>query len=156
LASGAASEAALEGIPSIAFSGSSGSQVSYTTLSQTTTASTVTANIYTALVLKFTQTLLNNTTPLLPAGTSVNVNFAANAKCASVSSYKFVFTRLQASSSATDVTTCGTNHLIAESTEITKGCSATVSVVNASNKGDVSATTQAAVLSKISSILSCP
>ncbi|KAJ3514948.1 hypothetical protein NLJ89_g2063 [Agrocybe chaxingu] len=75
--SGAASEAALEGIPSVAFSGASGSQVSYTTLSNTSATSTRAANIYTDLVLKFTNALLNNPGPILPPGLSVNVNFAS-------------------------------------------------------------------------------
>ncbi|KAF8968736.1 survival protein sure-like phosphatase/nucleotidase [Flammula alnicola] len=153
---GAASEAALEGIPSIAFSGASGSQVSYTTLSQTTASSTESANIYTALVLKFTQALLSSGGAILPAGISLNVNFASISNCPSAASYKFVLTRLTANSGATDVTTCGTDHLPAESTEITKGCIATVSVFNASNKADVNAATQAVVLNKLTSILSCP
>ncbi|KAF9481629.1 survival protein sure-like phosphatase/nucleotidase [Pholiota conissans] len=152
---GAASEAALEGIPSIAFSGSSGSQVSYTTLSQTTSSSTKAANIYTTLVVKFTQTLLANPTPLLPSGISLNVNFASISNCASVSDFKFVLTRINADKSATDVTTCGTNHLTAESTAITKGCIATVSVFDASTKGDVDAATQGAMLRKLTPILTC-
>ncbi|PPQ94671.1 hypothetical protein CVT25_009432 [Psilocybe cyanescens] len=152
---GAASEAALEGIPSIAFSGSSGSQVSYTTLTDTTTTSTKAANIYTSLILKFTAQLLNNTGPILPAGISLNVNFASISSCTSASSYKFVLTRLTSSSSATDVTTCGTNKLTAESTAITKGCIATVSVFNASTKADVNAATQSVVLNKLQPILGC-
>nr|BAL02937.1 survival protein SurE-like phosphatase/nucleotidase [Pholiota nameko] len=152
---GAASEAALEGIPSIAFSGASGSQVSYTTLSQTTSSSTQAVNIYTSLVVKFTQALVQNPTPLLPTGTSLNVNFASISNCASAPAYKFVLTRINANSGATDVTTCGTNHLTAESTAISKGCIATVSVFNASTKGDVDAATQGVVLNKLTSLLTC-
>ncbi|KAF4612309.1 hypothetical protein D9613_003709 [Agrocybe pediades] len=152
---GAASEAAKEGIPSIAFSGASGSQVSYTTLSQTTASSTVPANIYTSLIIKFVNALLNNTGAILPAGISLNVNFASTSSCTSASSYKFVLTRLTSSNSATDVTTCGTNHLPAESTVIKTGCIATVSVFNATTKADVGAATQQVVLNKLSSILSC-
>ncbi|KAF8153991.1 survival protein sure-like phosphatase/nucleotidase [Crassisporium funariophilum] len=152
---GAASEAALEGIPSIAFSGSTGSQVSYTTLSTTTASSTVAANIYTTLVLKFVNTLLASPAPLLPSGISVNVNFAPTTNCASASSYKFVFTRLVASSTAVDVTTCGTNKLTAETTAINQGCIATVSVFNATTKLDVGAASQQLVLNKLTSILTC-
>ncbi|KAH9476815.1 Acid phosphatase [Psilocybe cubensis] len=151
---GAASEAALEGIPSIAFSGSSGSQVSYTTLSDTTTTSTMAANIYTSLILKLTNQLLNNTSPILPAGISLNVNFASISSCPSASSFKFVLTRLE-SSSATDVTTCGTNKLTPESTAIKEGCIATVSVFNASTKADVNSATQGVVLNKLQPILGC-
>ncbi|KAF8182871.1 survival protein sure-like phosphatase/nucleotidase [Pholiota molesta] len=152
---GAASEAALEGIPSIAFSGDSGSQVSYTTLSQTTSSSTEAANIYTSLVIKFTQALLNTPAPLLPTSISLNVNFASISNCASASDYKFVLTRIEADETATDVTTCGTSHLTAESTAITKGCIATVSVFNASTKADVDAVTQGVVLNKLTSLLTC-
>ncbi|CAA7262642.1 unnamed protein product [Cyclocybe aegerita] len=152
---GAASEAALEGIPSVAFSGASGSQVSYTTLSDTGAASTRAANIYTDLILKFTNALLNNSGPILPPGISVNVNFASISNCPSASSYKFVFTRLLANSAQTDVTTCGTDHLTAEGTVITRGCIATVSVFNATTKRDVGASSQAVVLNKVAPILSC-
>jgi 5'-nucleotidase len=145
----------LEGIPSIAFSGDSGSQVSYTTLSQTTSSSTEAANIYTSLVVKFTQALLNTPAPLLPTGISLNVNFASISNCASASDYKFVLTRIEADESTTDVTTCGTSHLTAESTAITKGCIATVSVFNASTKADVDAVTQGVVLNKLTSLLTC-
>ena len=152
--SGAASEAAIEGIPSIAFSGSSGSQVSYATLSEKSASSTVAATIYTSLVLEFVGALLNNTGPILPQGISINVNFASTSSCSSPSSFKFVLTRI-ASSSAADVTTCGSNHLPTESSAITKGCIATVSVFNATTKADVDATTQQVVLGKIAPILSC-
>lgn len=153
--SGAACEAALEGIPSIAFSGASGSQVSYTTLTTTSSTSTQAANIYSALVVKFTNALLGNSGAILPASITLNVNFASIMSCPSAESYKFVLTRIASSSSATDVTTCGTSKLTAESTAITKGCIATVSVMDASTKGDVNAATQAVVLAKISPILSC-
>ncbi|KAF9006980.1 survival protein sure-like phosphatase/nucleotidase [Cyathus striatus] len=153
---GAASEAALEGIPSIAFSGTSGSQVSYTTLTSTPNASsTASALIYTDLIIKFVNALTNNTTPWVPSGISINVNFASTSSCASANDFKYIFTRLVSSSSATDITTCGTNHLPAESTVVKAGCFATVSVFDASTKKDVNATTQAAVHSKLTSTLSC-
>ena len=73
-----------------------------------------------------------------------------------VSSFKFVFSRINSNSSATDVNTCGTTHLPTESSVVaTSGCFASVSVYNASTKGDVDAATQAVVLNKISTILSC-
>ncbi|KAF9054080.1 survival protein sure-like phosphatase/nucleotidase [Panaeolus papilionaceus] len=154
---GAASEAALEGIPSIAFSGASGSQVSYTTLtSQSTASSTVSANIYTSLVLKFTAALLNNSGPILPDGISLNVNFASTSgKCNTASAFKFVLTRINSDSKAVDVSTCGTTKLPTESSAINRGCIATVSVFDASTKGDVNASTQAVVLNKLKSILTC-
>ncbi|KAH9476816.1 Acid phosphatase [Psilocybe cubensis] len=153
---GAAAAAALEGIPSIAFSGSSGSTVSYTTLtSNPSSSSSKSAKIYTDLVLKFSAALLNNSGTLLPKGVSLNVNFASTSSCSSASNYKFVLTRVKSSSSATDVTTCGTNKLTDESTAIKKGCIATVSVFNATTKADVGSSTQSIVLGKLKPILEC-
>lgn len=143
------------GIPSVAFSGDSGSQVSYTTLSQTTSSSTLAANLYSSLVVSFSQVLLASAAPILPPGISLNVNFPSATKCTTSSAFKYVLTRIAANKSATDVTTCGTNHLPAESTVISEGCFATVSVFNASTKADVGAATQAIVLNKLSSILTC-
>lgn len=141
----------------MAFSGSSGDQVSYTTLSDTSASSTKAANIYTSLVVKFTNQLLGASllTPILPTGISVNVNFASISSCSSASSYKWVFTRIYADSSATDVETCGSTHLSAETTAINKGCIATVSVFNATTKSDVDAATQKYVYDKVSPILGC-
>ncbi|KDQ54581.1 hypothetical protein JAAARDRAFT_60562 [Jaapia argillacea MUCL 33604] len=154
---GAACEAVKEGYPAVAFSGASGSQVSYTTLSNTSASSTQAANLYSALTVKFTQALLASGTPYLPTGISVNVNYPSITNCASVSNYKFVLTRITANSSATDVTTCGTDHLPAESTVVAaSGCYVSVSVFNASTKADVGASTQATVLNKLgSSFFSC-
>ena len=153
--SGAACEAALEGIPSIAFSGTSGSEVSYTTLTNTTLASTISANIYSALAVKLTNALLANSGAILPAKTTLNVNFAATTSCTSAASYKFVLTRISPISLSSDVATCGTDRLPSESSAITQGCIATVSVMDASSKLDSSAANQAIVLSKLSSILGC-
>ncbi|KAF8904759.1 survival protein sure-like phosphatase/nucleotidase [Gymnopilus junonius] len=145
---GAASEAALEGIPSIAFSGASGSQVPLP-------LRLLRANIYTALVLKFTAVLLDNPTPFLPSGVSLNVNFASVSSCTSASDYKFVLTRIS-SSSTPNVNMCGSSTLPTESSAITQGCIATVSVFNGSTKSDSNSTVQAVVLNKLSSLLECP
>ncbi|KAJ7584767.1 sure-like protein [Mycena floridula] len=152
---GAASEAALEGIPSIAFSGASGSQVSYTTLSDKTSSSSVAANVYAALTTKFVQALLNSTvTPILPQGVSINVNYPSVSGCSNVSQYKFVLSRITASSSSKDVQTCGQTHLSSESSVVaTSGCFVSVSVFDASTKADSSATNQAFVLNKLNSTL---
>ncbi|TFK69166.1 sure-like protein, partial [Pluteus cervinus] len=153
---GAATEAALEGIPSFAFSGASGSQVSFTTLNDRSASSTTAANIYTDLVLKFVDTILDSPAPILRKGISVNVNFAATSnKCAAASNYSWVFTRINSDTKATDVNTCGTTHLPTESNAIKQGCIATVSVFNATTKGDVDAATQKSVLDKITPILTC-
>ncbi|KAL0952767.1 hypothetical protein HGRIS_006995 [Hohenbuehelia grisea] len=155
---GAASEAALEGIPSVAFSGASGSQVSYTTLqSDPNASSTTTARIYANLTAHFAQVLVASGAPILPRGISVNVNFPSTSSCQSESSFRWVFTRILANSRATDVTTCGTNHLPVESDVVRgSGCSVSVSVFNASTKADVDAATQGVVLRKLAALpLSC-
>ena len=155
--SGAACEAAREGIPSVAFSGSSTKQVSFTTLtSSPNDAATRAALTYAQLTTTFTKALLaSSARPILPTNVTVNVNFPSTSNCPSASNFKFVFTRLVSNSRATDVTTCGTNHLPVESTAINQGCIVTVSVMNAVSKSDVDATTQSQVLNRISSILSC-
>ncbi|KAJ7789559.1 sure-like protein [Mycena olivaceomarginata] len=154
---GGASEAALEGIPSAAFSAATGGQVSYTTLTTSPAAAdSRAALIYSALTVRFLDVLLASPAPILPTGISLNVNYPSTTNCASASSFKFVLTRINSNSGATDVQTCGTTHLPTESSVITKtGCFATVSVFNARTKSDVDAATQAAVLTKLSSILSC-
>ncbi|KAJ6614675.1 sure-like protein [Mycena sp. CBHHK59/15] len=154
---GAATEAALEGIPAVAFSASTASQDSYTTL---TTAPTSTnskaALIYSALSVKLVNALVASPAPFLPAGIALNVNYPSTSGCTSASAFKFVLTRINSDSSATDVQTCGTTHLPTESSVVAKsGCFASVSVFSASNKGDVNATMQGVVLNKLSSILTC-
>jgi len=155
---GAASEAAKEGVPAIALSGATGSQVSYTTLvSSPTSSSSKAALIYAALSVEFTQALLSSSvTPILPQGIAVNVNFPSISDCGSASDFSFVFSRINANSSAIDVNTCGSDHLPTESTVLsTSGCFASVSVFNGSTKADVDASTQQFVLNKLSSILHC-
>ncbi|PPQ70361.1 LOW QUALITY PROTEIN: hypothetical protein CVT26_013795, partial [Gymnopilus dilepis] len=144
---GAASEAVKEGIPSVAFSGVSGSQVSYTTLTTDPTAeSTVAATIYTELITKFISVLLSDPGPILPPGISLNVNFASITSCPSASSYKFVLTRILPTLLSTDVDTCGSRKLPTETNAISQGCIATVSVFNANTKLDADSTVQAAIV----------
>ncbi|KAJ7041160.1 sure-like protein [Mycena alexandri] len=154
---GAASEAALEGIPSAAFSAATASQVSYTTLtSSPTSADSKATVIYSSLSVQLLNVLLASSTPILPAGISLNVNYPSTSSCTSASAFKFVLTRINSDPGATDVETCGTTHLPTESSVIAKsGCFATVSVFNASTKGDVNAATQGIVLAKLTSILTC-
>lgn len=124
-------------------------------LFQTSASSTVTANIYSALVNKLVAQLLSNSGAILPKGITLNVNFASTSSCPTASSYKFVLTRISSNIFATDVRTCGTNKLTAESTANDRGCIATVNVMDASTKGDVDAATQALVLARLSTILGC-
>lgn len=168
--SGAACEAAKEGIPSVAFSASSLSQVSYTTLiSAPTSPGTRSALIYAALTTKLTSILLTIPVagPILPAGTTLNVNFgsttfsssgAPSGDCAAAGDFQWVFTRiLPAGSGTKDVQTCGSTVLPDERTVVDAGCFASVSVMNASTKADVDAATQGVVLQKLtpSGLLTC-
>ncbi|KAJ7737903.1 sure-like protein [Mycena maculata] len=154
---GAASEAALEGIPSAAFSAATAAQVSYTTLTTSPTSTdTEAALIYSALSIELLDVLLASSAPILPPGISLNVNYPSTSSCTSTSAFKFVLTRINSDPSATDVETCGTTNLPTESSVVgMSGCFSSVSVFNASTKDDVNAATQAVVLAKLESILSC-
>ncbi|KAG6824984.1 hypothetical protein H0H92_005241 [Tricholoma furcatifolium] len=157
LASGAATEAALEGIPSVAFSGDGGAQVSYTTLSNHTLQSTIDATIYGLTSLRFIHQLLDNPGPILPVNISLNVNYPSTANCTRPEDFKFVLTRILPSTNATDFHTCGATTLPDETSvlSLTEGCFSSVSVFSATNKSDVSAATQAVVHKKLAPILSC-
>ncbi|THV02674.1 sure-like protein [Dendrothele bispora CBS 962.96] len=157
---GAATEAAIEGIPSVAFSGDGGDLdlVSYTTLTTSPrSTSTIAANIYASLTTTFTNALLaSSSRPILPSGITLNVNYPSISGCSSASDFSFILTRVSPSSRATDVQTCGTSHLPGEQDVIDmRGCFATVSVIDARTKSDVDATTQAAVLNRLGGLLEC-
>ena len=151
---GAATEAAKEGIPAIAFSGSTGSQTAYTAKPQTYNT------VYTALSTNVTQTLLATAKPYLPANTWLNVNFpsVSSSTCSSVSKFKFILSRINSASGSTpsDVNHCGSTRLPTETAVVgTSGCYASISVGVASTKADASATSQAAALAKLQKIISC-
>ncbi|KAK0201040.1 sure-like protein [Desarmillaria ectypa] len=146
---GAACEAAPEGIPSIAFSAATGSQVSYTTLkSNPDSDGTLAARAYAALSVQFVQALTTAEGTILPTNVSINVNYPSTSDCPDVSNFSFVLSRINEDESATDVEWCGTTNLPAESNVVKQGCFASVSVFNASTKGDVNADTQAFVLDR--------
>ena len=165
--SGAACEAAKEGIPSTAFSAATDAQISFTTLtSSPNSPDTLSALLYAQLTANFTRTLLAPAArPILPSGVTLNVNYAAttfsssgapNGDCATASDFQWVFTRLLRNSSAVDVETCGSDHLPDETTVVhSSGCHVSVTVIDANAKKDVDATTQAAVLERISGLLTC-
>ena len=151
---GAATEASKEGIPAIAFSGSTGSQVAWTTATQT--YQTVYANLSTNV----TQTIIASGKPYLPANIWLNVNYptVSSITCSSPHDFKFVLSRINTASSSTapDVKTCGSTRLPTETSVVdTSGCYASISVGVASTKADANATEQAVVLGKLKSILSC-
>ncbi|KAI1782922.1 sure-like protein [Ganoderma leucocontextum] len=150
---GAACEAVRDGVPAAAFSGTSGSQVSYTTLeSDPTGSSTLAAQIYSELTADFVKALTSTPGPLLPDGVVVNVNYAAIDNCPSASSYKWVFSRLVWDAFKTDVEMCGSSHLPHESDVVDQGCYASISVISSSTKLDVSATLQGQVFDRLKSL----
>ncbi|CDO70425.1 hypothetical protein BN946_scf184999.g66 [Trametes cinnabarina] len=160
---GAACEAARSGIPAGAFSGMSGAQVSYTTLSTdpNSTASRA-ARIYADLTATFVDALTTSpaaraSDALLPPGVIVNVNYAAVDACAGgAASYGWVLSRLVWNLFETDVERCGARRLPTESSVVGAGCYASVSVVDAKSKLDVSASVQAEVLERLQGLpLSC-
>lgn len=156
--SGAACEAALEGVQSAAFSGDSGAQISYTTLKSTpNAASTKAARVYAELTTKFVDTFLTTPGPKLVAGTTINVNYpAVTTTCSSADKFKFVLTRVAANLFATDVQHCGSTRLPTETPVINNGgCYASVSVINASSKTDAAAAAQSVVLTRVGSLLVC-
>jgi len=108
--------------------------------------------------VKVVETLVAAGKPFLPPGISLNVNYpAATGACTVPSAFKFILTRILADSNVIDVTTCGTDHLPTESSVVgsTTTCQSSISVFNATGKVDVGADTQAIVLNKLQSILSC-
>ncbi|KAF7297219.1 SurE domain-containing protein [Mycena indigotica] len=155
---GAASAAALAGVPAVAFSAASGGQVSFNILNDPTAPEAQAAKLYSALTVKFLDTLLASSGPILPAGTAISVNYPALSNaCNSVDSFKFVLTRLYWNPLRTDVTTCGSSHLPDEMTVVNNNgrCQISVSAINPSTKLDASAEAQAAVLKRLSPILTC-
>ncbi|KZT05308.1 sure-like protein [Laetiporus sulphureus 93-53] len=154
---GAACEAAKEGIPATAFSGDTGAQVSYTTLESDPTASSSESSwIYSALTVHYTKTILAVDfpgIPLLPSNVIVSVNYPAIDDCPDPADYKWVFSRNLASDDAEDLWTCGSTTLPAESDVVAaSGCYSSVTVLNAINKTDVDALTQAEVYVRLAAL----
>ena len=107
----------------MAFSGASGSQVSYTTLeSDPTSTSTLAAEVYSNLTADFVKAITSTPGPFLPPGVIANVNYAAIDNCPTSSSYKWVFSRLVWDPLETDTVTCGSSHLPSESSVVDAGC----------------------------------
>ncbi|KAF9463382.1 sure-like protein [Collybia nuda] len=154
----AAAAGSLLGFPSIAFSGATAAQISYTTLeSDPTSKFSLAAATYNNLTLTFLQKYLSNLeNPILPPGVTINVNYPGTENCPTASSISWIFTRIAAPSEGTrDVESCGKTQLTDELTTIRLGCYATISVFNATTIQDVSADKQEFVLKKLQGLLSC-
>lgn len=155
---GAAVEAAKQGFPAIAFSGSSGSPTAWNTANVPNYAS-----VYAALAVKVTEALVGDgsATPFLPPDTFLNVNFPAvsDNNCRDVEDFSFVLSRINNRTpflSDDDVETCGQETLPTESSVVdTPGCFVSVSVGDAGDKTTAGASEQAVVLERLGGFLSC-
>jgi 5'-nucleotidase len=147
---GAAQAGAKAGIASVAFSGTTGSQRSYTTL-----AAGDYSFIYADASVRFANALVAAGAPYVPSGSFLNVNYptaGAGTRCTSGASVKFVLAKV----SSTKLAVCGASSLPTESTVLgtSSGCYASVSVLTTS-KAEASAATYQAVGTKLASFLSC-
>lgn len=120
--------------------------------------------MFAALGLRLVQALLeepfSSSSPILPKNTTLNVNYPrATGACEDPDAFRFVLTRINAAtgSTAPDVSTCGTDRLPTENSIVgnTDGCFVSVSVMNATTKGDVDASTQAFILNRLGNFLTC-
>lgn len=153
---GAATEAVKEGIPGIAFSGTTGTQTAWNAIPS------LYEEVYADLSTNVTQTLVASGKPYLPADIWLNVNFPAvnTTACSSPSDFKFVLSRIYSAVpiiTPSDVVTCNNGGRLPTETTVvdTSGCYASISVGEAQAKTDANATSQAFVLNKLSGILSC-
>jgi 5'-nucleotidase len=155
LFSGTVGAASAAGIPAIAFSGTTGSQRSYTELQAGDYSF-----IYADAALRLVNALIASGVPYLPAGTALNVNFpavGAGTGCTIGADFKFVMSRIYSLLGLpVDATTCGSSALPSESSVVrTSGCYASVSLFNTASKLDASKASQATVIAKLASFLSC-
>ena len=171
---GAATEAVKEGIPAIAFSGTTGSQTAWDADVETY------ETVYADLSTNVTQAIVASGKPFLPDGIWLNVNYPAVSagSCESPSDYGFVLSRINTAGSGNDVVTCnnGGQYVVSkllaallerktadvqdrlpDETSVVKsgGCYASISVGVATTKADATTASQQVVLDKLSSILSC-
>ncbi|KAL8925942.1 MAG: hypothetical protein Q9208_003255 [Pyrenodesmia sp. 3 TL-2023] len=154
---GAALDATSEfNIPSIAFSGTSGSPTAYTTAPIPHYA-----YIYTTLATKLTTTLLNSGKPYLPWGTFLNVNFPAVStdRCSSAGDFVFVLSRLNTMGFGVqpDAYTCGERSLPTESEVVGNdgGCYVSVSLGSSTQTRDEPGFVQEDVVKRLSGLLGC-
>lgn len=151
---GAAVEAVKQGIPAIAFSGSSGSPIFYEA------DTPLYAQIYADLATNLTTHILESGTPYLPDGVWLNVNFpsVSDLECNDVSQFQFVLSRINVPVpllSDDDVETCGDDRLPLERQVVDSGCFVSVSPGDADDKTTVEAERQAIVQEKLSGLLTC-
>lgn len=151
-------EAVKEGVPAIAFfDGTATTEVSFTTLTtQPNTTNTKAFLLNADLTTMFTATLFNSGSPFLLPDLVLAVNYPSIAGCPAVSDYKFVLAKYTTTKTTT-VQICGRAELPLASTVLaTKGCFASVTVLDANKLTDVvSVADQQDVVNRLGSLLSC-
>ncbi|KAI9713619.1 MAG: hypothetical protein M1820_001002 [Bogoriella megaspora] len=155
---GAATEAVKEGVPAIAFSGTTGSQTAWNVQPVPDYAA-----IYADLATNVTEALIGSGKPYLPSNVFLNVNFPAagsGTSCTKLSQFKFVLSRINTALpffSGVDVTTCNNGGRLPTENDVvgTDGCYASISPGHADSKLTATAAQQQVVLNKLGKILSC-
>ncbi|KAF4588641.1 hypothetical protein EYR40_010194 [Pleurotus pulmonarius] len=153
---GAAIVAINAGVPAIAFSGPTGSPVSFTTLqSDPTSQSALAAQAYTSSMMRLVNTL-TLLPPALPAGVGLNVNFPPLANCTSAT-IPFRLTRFEAKPNQIDLLPCPLSlHIPDEATTVNSGCLASITAFDAETKADIDALTLTLLVTKMLPVLTCP
>ncbi|KAF2758006.1 survival protein sure-likephosphatase/nucleotidase-like protein [Pseudovirgaria hyperparasitica] len=149
---GAAIEAVKQGIPAIAFSGSTGHRTAFNA------ATPLYSKIYADLAMNLTDAVIASGAPYLPENVFLNVNFPkVNKKCNDISDFKFVLSRINVGLVWNkDVVTCNNDgRLPREKTVLDKGCFVSVSPGDAKDRTTVDARRQEIVLEKLKSLLTC-
>ena len=142
-------------MPAVAFSGVSTAQESYTALDVVPASATVAAaEAYTSLAVTFLDALFAQpaaTPAYLPAGVLLNVNLPALGDTCSAARVQWVLTRaFPVLLGSPDVVTCSNGgRLPTEGDVVNSGCYASVSVINATTKLDVSKSVQQDVLNRL-------
>ncbi|KIO28358.1 hypothetical protein M407DRAFT_71903 [Tulasnella calospora MUT 4182] len=137
-----------QSVPAIAFSGGDETRIPYTALQPGDVS-----HVYSQLAMTITNQVISST-PFLPAGVSLNVNFPkTSANCAKAEDFKFVFTTIYPL-----VPTIGCTESVRTPTEAdviaSNACLVSISAMG-SHKLDVDTAKQTTVFNKLSPILSC-
>ncbi|KAG9043473.1 hypothetical protein FS837_009505 [Tulasnella sp. UAMH 9824] len=152
---GVANYAVKQGVPAIAFSAGDGTRRAWTTLQPGDVS-----HVYSELAMKITNQVTSST-PFLPKGVSLNVNFPKlSANCSKAEDYKYVFTTVyplaptirctgSLNGSAKSVKTPAEADVIASG-----ACLVSISAMN-SYKLDADPATQVTVSNKLKPILTC-
>lgn len=151
---GAACEAVKQGIPAIAFSGSSEDHAAW---DETPPQSGL---VYAELATRLTDQVIAGGAPYLPSGIFLNVNFpevSEESGCATADDFQFVLSRINPGIiSAPDVEWCGGDRLPTETSVIrADGCYVSVSIGDADDKTTANDERQDAVLATLKDILVC-